>query len=125
MRARLKGSSTALPAPLSFLRRRGTTPQWPRAWRLVSEPFKRALRKKKEFGFKSKFNSANIWMCWSGGIGELESVDHGWSRDSRCLSRRQGQIFSKMAKDWLSTMMFVGNCAGCARVPGSSSPFFL
>lgn len=93
--------------------------------RLVSEPFKHAL-KKVGFGFNNKFsnNNANIWMCWFGGNGELESVDHGRSRDSRCLSRRQGQIFSKMAKDWLSTMMFVGLCAGCARVPSSSSPFF-
>ena len=43
----------------------------------------------------------DIWMCRAGGNGELESVDHGRSRDSRsCLSRRQGQIFSARAKDW-------------------------
>jgi hypothetical protein len=66
---------------------------------------------------------SNTRTCWSGGIGELESVDHGRSRDSRSLSRRRGQIFSITAKDWLNTM-FAGKGAGSAWVPGSSSPFF-
>ena len=66
---------------------------------------------------------SNIWMCWTGGNGELKSVDHGWSRDSRCLSRRRGQMFSAMAKDWLQTV-FAGMCAGCARVISSPSPYF-
>lgn len=61
----------------------------------------------------------------AGGNGELESVDHGRSRDSRnCLSRRQGQIFSETAKEWPQTE-FAGKRAGCARVHSSSSPYFL
>lgn len=63
------------------------------------------------------------WTCQRpGGTGELESVDHGWSRDSRSLSRRRGQIFSMSANDWLFTE-FAGTSAGSTRVPGSSSPF--
>ena len=59
----------------------------------------------------------------AGGNGELKSVDHGWSRDSRCLSRRQGQIFSATTKDWSQTV-FAGISAGCARVISSPSPYF-
>ena len=76
-----------------------------------------------------KLNSNNkfvsdTWMCWKLGVGELESVDHGWSRDSRCLSRRQGQVSSCATKDWLN-LMFAGISAGCTRVPGSSPLFFI
>ena len=60
------------------------------------------------FDFKLN-NLSDTWMCLAwGGLGELKSVDHGRSRDSRCLSRRQGQIFSAIAKDWLHTV-FAGN----------------
>ena len=67
---------------------------------------------------------SNTWRCWKLGVGELESVDQGWSRDSRCLSRRQGQVSSYLTKDWLN-LMFAGISAGCTRVPGSSPLFFL
>lgn len=73
--------------------------------------------------FKNKFAS-NTRMCGKLGVGELESVDQGWSRGSRCLSRRQGQVSSDPTKEWL-ILMFAGISAGCTRVPGSSPRFFL
>ena len=66
---------------------------------------------KKKFepkGFYKSNITKHMDVLSTGGIGELKSVDHGRSRDSRCLSRRQGQIFSAIAKDWLHTV-FAGN----------------
>lgn len=76
-----------------------------------------------DFVINNKFVS-DTRMCWKLGVGELESVDQGWSRDSRCLSRRQGQVSSYRTKDWFK-LMFAGISAGCTRVPGSSPRFFL
>lgn len=42
------------------------------------------------------FDKANsifvsTWMCWPGGIGEVESVDHGRSRDPEVLAGDEGK----------------------------------
>ena len=79
----------------------------------------------RDLNLNSYINFAlDTWRCSKLGVGELESADQGWSRDSRCLSRRQGQVSSYRAKDWFN-LMFAGISAGCTRVPGSSPLFFL
>jgi len=65
---------------------------------------------------------AGTWTCWLGGNGELESVDHGWSRDPEVLAGDEGKC--SVSRSWIDRVPYLlDKGAGCARVQSSSSPF--